>query len=519
MNLLRRISVWLLPLLILIVIVGLFTLKQLHNLETPPTKGWSRSIPLPMKHLSDQAKLFAQKQDTNTSIYGVTKKGISQVTISPSMHVLSHHLYPVQPDSEQIWANGQTFIYIKNGKLIQDTNGQKKTLDAHAEKMMPGNGKIIYTSGHSLKEASPETGETRTLDSFDLPFSELVPSANNQDFLVTLNQDKKTKVYYYEKKSGGYQKSLLHTFDEPSSRYSGFLFSATQDSVHLLFAKTSYSSGISTTYYTANLSKTSIEAGTPVWSPKHFDVYTADTHEPIQEIKDLSYSVIDGKDVLAFASGGSLSFHHDGQVIYTAVLNNTVALATRHSTNDLSIQPKKINASLIIWLGYQKNNNYQLYAATSNEAAIAESVKATQHDIGQAISNALILLSVNFFAIFFALIYALFAIVYYFICYFAKASAVENGARFVRWGTYLVFFISQIIFLYDFLVPKLLPSSLPVYLDFPGSPYIFAVITAIVAGLITRFVKTEYWEMFAEIIYFIIIDTLFIVLLFGGYTI
>ncbi len=245
------------------------------------------------------------------------------------------------------------------------------------------------------------------------------------------------------------------------------MFSVTPNSVHLLYSKTTYSSTITTTYMMSDVSAHAIAAGKPEWSEHHFDVYTADGHEPIQELNDLSYTVINGKDKITFASQGTLSFHHDGQVVYSAILNNNgTALAERHSTNNQSIKPKELSNNLIIWLGYQKANHYQLYAASTNAKAIAKSIKATQHDIGQAISNALIILSVNIFAVFFALIYSLIALLFYFICYFAKTTAVENGAPFVRWGTYIIFFISQFIYLYDFLIPKLIPSELPFYLNF-----------------------------------------------------
>ncbi len=159
MNLFRKISVWFLPLIVLIIIFGLFTLKQLNNLETPPSKNWSRSIPLPMKDMTDSAKLFTQKRGSNTAIYAVTKKGISEVEVSPSMDILTNHTYPVHPDNDGIWAKGSTLIYIKNGKLTEYTKGHTKILDSHAAQLMPAdNDHIIYSSGPIVKEADPATG-------------------------------------------------------------------------------------------------------------------------------------------------------------------------------------------------------------------------------------------------------------------------------------------------------------------------------------------------------------------------
>ena len=511
MKLLKRISVWLLPLLILLLVSGLFILKQLHNIETLPTKGWSRSIPLPMDHMDDQAKLFTQKQGGSVTIYGKTSKGISEVSLSPSFHVDATKTYPVHPDSERVWGKGQTLIYIKNGKLIQYHHGTAKALASHVSNFLPFEDQIIYLSDNTLMKLNPSTGAVKKIGSFNLPVSELNKSANNQDFVASVSQGSMVKVYYFKKEGNDYHKALLHTFNEPSVQYSGFLFSVKPDSIQLLYSRTSYGGGSSTTNFVAEINKKS-------WTTKQYSVYTAASHDPLQNLNDLNYSVINGKDILTFADNGTLSYHHTGQIVYTAPLNGNIALASPHSTNNLSIKPAQINADLIVWLGYEKGNSYQLYAASTNDQAIAKSLNTTKQDIGQAVSNGLMLLSINFFVIFVAFAYALLAIVYYFICYFVNTSAVDNNARFVRVGTYFVFFVSQFLFLYTFLIPKLIVPNLPGYLSFSGSAYIFAVVSALITGLITRYVKTEYWEMFPEIIYFIIVDTLFITFLFGAYT-
>lgn len=517
MKSLQKISIWLLPVLVLLLIFITFSAKQLINLDQSPVKGWSRSIALPIKNMSDQAALYTQTIGNNTRIYGETKKGIVALTVNPAFQTVSSNTISVHPDSGPFWAKNQRLVYIKNGKLIDYKNGKEHTADPQATLLLPLKNRIIYASDKTLKQYIPATGQHKTIAKFDLSINELNKSANNNDFSVATNQDKLTKVYYFKNMNGSYKKYFVHSFNDQSS-YNGFLFSVKGNTLHFIYSRTTYANGATTNYFVTDVPIKSLNGTSRKLNENIITIYKGANHDLVQSPNDVGYSVINGQDRLIFSAAGSLSYKHDGQIIYTAPLNGTIATAVPHSTNSLSIRPIVIHPGQIAWLGFDSNETYQLFSASTNAKATADSLAVTKGDIGNATSNALILMSINILIIFYAFLYTLPAFVYYFSCYFIRPYAVENGSRVVWWGTYIIYFAFQFVFLFNFLVPKLIDSKLPAYLHFPGSAYLAALILSLISWAITRFAKTEFWEPLPTLFYYVAINTIFITMFLGGYT-
>lgn len=476
---------------------------------------------LPMDGIKQDQPFSVFKDQKDVLIYGKTNNGIEQLRIDQALNVKKKETFPIKNTEPVIWGNGQQLIYSKDGNLFLSADNQKKVIGKHVDMMKPLHDQVVFSQGKQLAVFDPSIGTAQPLKTFDRPVENIIVNQESSDFISVIENAKKYSLYYFKKEGHAYHSYLLTKISAgPNNTLGGFHFTSENGVITLLYANISFTNGTSRNYYLAHINENKLSQGHIKVNPKRVEVYKKTNSDLITTPKNVDLQMVKGKLQLIFTAEGVLSYHKETPIVYTAYQSGDKWLAVQHSTNTLSDQPLWVNENLITWLGYdEENGTYQVMASSQNQEAIDKSLDVKSSDINQAISNALIFLSINFLVVFLGFVYALPAFVFYLVMYIAKTTAVENGSPFVKWGALVIFFLGQAAFLVTFLSPKLINTTdLPVYMGFPGSLYLYAILIAGFTWLVTRWLKNEDWELLTEVGYFVAVDTLILTFLFGAYT-
>ncbi len=145
------------PLLILLIIIGVYYSQNLIWEQKLPSPNWSRSFPIDIQS-TQKTNPYVENIDNKASIYFKTDKDITHL-VCTTINCTTVNRSPVKTTVySSIWGYKGAIAYIDKGNLMIEKSGKKTKLDQNVLNFQGNQRTIVYWKEKEVKLYNSQTG-------------------------------------------------------------------------------------------------------------------------------------------------------------------------------------------------------------------------------------------------------------------------------------------------------------------------------------------------------------------------
>lgn len=513
---------WMIP--GVLILLGLFLLfvQNFSKVTAQPESDWSRGL---LVGQSEVNKLPAIKEteDGHYLFSFFQKNKLNTAAMNKEFRIEKEKEYDIPVDKwTQIYQGNDQLIYF-DYKNIYDQN--KTELVADVEKFYPLDSSILYVKENTLFLLNPETKKSSKLMEINLDKENISIEENDEGIHLLLFTKGKSNVELtlYRLQDG----KINHLYEtkvkvDPGKIVNGISFTFEEQKLALLLQE-----------------ELELTQGKPEYFNYFVEIDIASTQPPVQyelafqdpaiengkltEISDVAFTYRDGKPSLLFKANGFTETKYNeksGFNIYESEIGEEGDTKTERRSNTAAIStiPQWLDENTIVWMDLDGDGN-KVYVSSNDLSGINKQIKHTSEDWLQALGKTFGMLSTSFFAFALSFIWLIWPILFVIVMYLFFSRKVDYDRPWIFYTGIGIYLVAAVLFKDRFFVPNIL-SSAPGYLTFSGSPYVYLLLFAVIAYLLSMLTKhVNEWIGAPRIIYFVGVHIILLTIFFGPYII
>ncbi len=512
-----RLKVIILPLILTFISIIMIITINLHSETNLPSEGWSREIQIPL--LTSNSKPLFYGNEDGYQIYAYSEQGITHLTVDNSVKISNESIIDVKvPPFKPFWTEGQNVVFINDNQLILSNGQSEQSLFENVDGLAVHKDLILFWHKNKLYQVSTKDFSVTSLWETEHPIESIVINQNSpSSFLVVTTPDASHFQFnlYQVNTTGALQISPLYTLTEYTGEtVKDFKFVANDQKINIIYTTYSVKQGnvIDRAYFTQmNLDQLDQEA---VF--QQIEIHT-DSRFTIKNPKYIHLYQYNDETNILFSALSFITPKKSGVNIYEAAYRNGKWVAEKRSkTTNMSVQPIWLNKDNILWLDYIANKEYQLMGTSTDPVTIKESQAIHSADVANAISDALLSLSVSLIVIFNALVWLIPSTIFIVTLLFFDINKVEKNTPWVKHTAIFIYLLTQLLMMGK-IFNNHFANIAPPYFIFP---YNFIIIPILIGGLsylIVGYGKGHDWDSIKEVIYYIGVNIWIVTIFLGPY--
>jgi hypothetical protein len=516
---LNKLKVLGVPAVVSLLILALVYAYHLKEQSSSPSSDWSRSMQIfEVVENTDSIEVVELKNNYKIYIPGTDK--ITEVTLNQKLEQVEKREISINvPKNGPLWVDQQgNMVYLKEGTLFHFNNGNENVIYKEVNGMRSQENKIIFWSGPNIYELSTNGFKINKLLTIKHAIEDVTLGKNSESLLVHYSPSEKIMAvdyYYFDNQKNSFTR--LPIMERTASRiqaYIGFGFTEREGMTHIVYSSVNFAHGQRkyTSYYS-------------VFSPLKTDgepkfemmaLQSEETGRTLDQEEELVFKYENGPKVWLVAES-ELTRRKDAINIFEASLSeeNTWIAKQRSMTANISHLPIYIGDDIIIWEDFDPGSDAEriLLAASTDPYLIDRAGQFTKDDIVLAASDTLISIAGGTIVILFGFLWFVLPIL---LIFFLPENIVTRHSELVNHSIMGLFMIIQIL-----LSQKMLGSAFyyyaPPYLTFNGAGIIIFLVLGVISWIVTRIAGSKDWSSMQSVSYFMIVNTIFTMLLVGPY--
>ncbi|HET7580687.1 MAG TPA: hypothetical protein VFK33_15525 [Bacillales bacterium] len=520
----RKLWLAVFPILTFLISVALLMVYNLHQELLLPSKNWSRSIKMPLT-TSDFYTPFVQKENGHYHIYTYQKGKIGDLVLDSKLQVVKKSKVPLHVKKETpYWIKGNNSLVMQNGKLILRRGERKKVLSRNMDGMAAAASQVIVWRDQKLYTVDLKTFSLTPVATLKNKIRSVVNGRHSSRFLAVSKLDQKhIQLTLFQQKNPGavFEKIPVITLEEGTSdanqTISGIQFAVSGKQMALVYTVFGITQGgtIRTNHFAAeNLKDLPFQSALP-----SFQFIEKKTHRFLHDPIHIRVAFQGSHPVLLLAASGHMPVGEEAVNIYEAAKGAKYWQAKLVSKTDtVSKVPFWLNDQTVLWLDFIDYDQYQLMGASQNPQVIARSLQLRGEDWMNAFADTLVSLFSTLLIVFYSFLWIAPTGFFMGILAMANMTMMERNPAWIKYTAVGLYVLMQLIFM-PILFDGAFQVKAPVYLTFPGSPYVVTLLLAVQAWGMMKVVKGEEWENFAQISFFLTMDVWMVAFLVGPYII
>ncbi|MFD1736450.1 hypothetical protein ACFSCX_07720 [Bacillus salitolerans] len=510
------IKILLLPFLLTLIFLSLVFWQNLSLERSLPSEGWSRTISLHGE--VGMSPAFVYSDEAGIHIYSHNDHKVTHFNATDGLKVKNKTELPVKiPAMAPFWAKDNNVLFLQNHSIVFFNGEKEEVLLEGVDGFSTSSDKMMYWQDKRIYSLSTTTFEGTLVGESEFEIDSISVADESPSFLVLSDRTTRVlKATLFQHNNGTFTPTPLFTVDETGvEEFTGLDFIETDSDIHILYSTFSMAQQKRNyrTYF-ASLSKDQVQNGADF---KEMHYYDDKTRERIRKPRYPELFLKDGQPTVLFSAEGSTVGKRTAVNIYEAVQVESNWLSERRSTsNSVSVEPAPINSENVIWLDFS-GEQYAIVGSTTNEEAIAQSLKITDTDIKSASSATLTSVFTGFLMLFLSIMWIIFPTVFLTIIFFKDNELIEGKTKWVEYTSVALFVAAQLLF-HEKLFNRSFYSLAPDYLTFSGSQYMIPILLGALCYVITMISHNREWGIVSKVSYFMGINILFIMILVGPYT-
>lgn len=507
-----RIKAYFFPIFFTFLLFGLLFGENLQIETSLPSKDWSRSIKLPVTTTDSQ--FIIKHTDKGKELYSKTKDGIEKYSIDTSMSLDKEETFPVKP-ATTFWTDGTNFLYLNSQQQIVHFDGStEKILAEGADGFTSNEQTAVYWSKNIVYSIDPESFTISEAAKPENEIYQVIVSSNSASFVTLLRGENALLAKWY--RQGSSEPIDLASLDHSAlERVREFRFMEKDNRLSILYTSMSSKGGskmMRPLYIEVAIEELPIKE-----SFESIDLINRQSGMKLENPQYITIIPIDDKPAILFSASAQIKPATRSLSIFFAKKQDGKWLADRISTTlSPSVQPVLGGDGMIFWSDNLLNDSYQLYGASTDRNIISTSEKWNKTDAQNAFYASMLAVTNGLFILFSALLWLLPVALFVTIVSLTNIAALEAKKPWAINTALLLFTVSETS-LFQMPLKGAFYSHAPEYLTFTGSVIVYPIVISILAWALTKFVSSENWSFFQEILYFISINLLIVILLFGPY--
>lgn len=519
MKQLKKSSVWLAPVMIILIGIGILFMENYTQVTEPPSDGWSRELQVGMTPNVSEPYL-SMNDSGNWSIAYITEDGVRQNTYDQQFEQVSETSFDIPVNKyTQIFLNEDTFIYSDYYSLYKGDTGEKIT---DIQKFYPLADAAYYRKDNVIYHLNPSTLESEQILTVDSENTEVLIEQKNEETQIltnTINQSGNHLTFYTVSEKEATEKGKADFTLTGTEEVQDIRFALNGDSYSLLvktLQKQSMSGKVSNNYYYAEA---------PLGSaPTLQNVQFQDPHGgmALQEISDVEMQWNEQGASILFKAFGSTNtrFREPLQFnVYTATLSSSGPLNVKRLSNtpNSSVEPSWINPNTVLWIDRGNSEEHRVLVSSSESSIITEAKQVTMPVFLQTLGKTMGMLSTGMFAVVISLLWFIWPLLFLCVVMFTNSRAMDQDRSWVFYVGALIY-IGAAVIMNDLMFSSQGMARAPEYLNFTGSSFIYLLGFALLSYVILKVgLSIRKWSPSIQLTYFIGIHVICITIFFGPY--
>lgn len=507
--------------LVFLVFGGLLLAFHLHKQLVLPSKGWSRSVTMPLHIKGEYApsKNIVRKEGGRYHFYTYRKNGITDLTFDSQLKVIGKSKIPVKIHTDTpFWAKGRTVLALKNHKLILFRQGKQQIVTGGVSGMEAIADKVVFWKKQNLYQINLHTFSFQKIGELNGKVQTIVLKRGTNDFLaVQQMDDTHVRPYLFVPGDGGRYHSVS-LFSIKGDSVSGFDFALSKNRLMLTYSVTNKGNGgLVTKNYLATVNLDKTEAG-PI--TRGLNVYDQVSHNIIKDPSVDHIFFRNGRPMLLLSGMSHLPTGEQAENVLIAKRNPTGKWMASpvSATKEPSEHPFMLNDHTVMWFDFVSFNQWVLEGASENPQVIAKTEHLNGNDWVNGVSNSIMGLVGAFFLLAFACLWVAPAGIFYAFMFIRFTKITENDPAWIKYVTAGLYFVMQLIFIQRIFTGSFAHLA-PQYLRFPESHFVIPAVLILLSWGAANFVKGREWGNLAQLAYLIGVNLWMMMLLVGPYMI
>ncbi|MBA2175757.1 hypothetical protein H0266_12720 [Halobacillus locisalis] len=519
MKQLKKSSVWLAPVIIILIGIGILFMENYAQVTEPPSDGWSRELQVGMTPNVSEPYLSADDSG-NWSIAYITEDGVRQHTYDRQFEQISETSFDIPVNQyTQIFLGEDAFIYSDYYALYNGDNSEEIT---DIQKFYPLADTAYYRKDNVIYHLDPSTLGSEQILTVDSENTEVIIEQKNEETHIltnTIDQTGNHLTFYTVSGNEATEKGAAVFTLTGTEEVQDIQFALDDNSYALLvktLQKQSMSGKVSNQYYYSE--------ATLGDAPDLQRIQFQDPHGgmALQEISDVEMQWTEQGASILFKAFGSTNtrFREPLQFnIYTATLSSSGPLDVKRLSNtpSSSVEPNWINPNTVLWIDRGNSEEHRVLVSSSNSTIIAEAKQLTMPAFLQSLGKTMGMLSTGMFAVVISLLWFIWPLLFLCVVMFTNSRAMDQDRSWVFYIGALIY-IGAAVILNDLMFSSRGMLNAPAYLNFTGSAFIYLLGFALLSYAILKAgLSIRKWSPSIQLTYFIGIHVICITIFFGPY--
>ncbi|RWZ54886.1 hypothetical protein EQV77_12215 [Halobacillus fulvus] len=519
MSLWKKISIWVLPSIVILCGIFLLFFENYQEVAEPPSPDWSREF-----QIGTTASLkeihYSEEPGDHFALSFLTPSGIEKKVYNRQFELIHEQSYDVPVDKyTDFYLDGNQLVYSDYYSLY---NGITKDKITDVDGFYPVEDHVFYRSENEIFELNTETLEADQV---------MTLNSEKTNVMIHSNQDQIQIVTNTIDQAGNHL--TFYTWNEGTIEEKGqadFTVRTSEEvkDIQPLLSKDSYTLLIKTNQ------KQSI-SGKPVEhlyfsnqrigeQPDLKKVSIPDPYEDreLTEISDVEVQeTTEGLTLLFKAFGRTDTMYGDPYQfnIYesTIAADGAKSIKRLSNTPTSSLEPLRISSNTIGWVDIAGENKNRVYISSGDPAIIEKADQMTMPVFLQTLGKTIAMLAFSILAIFVTLMWYIWPLLFVFGLMFTGSRALDKDRSWVFYTGAGLYLAAAVLFK-DQLFSQQLLARAPEYLSFTGSSIFYVLGFAILSLILLKFSpKARKWSPLIQLSYFIGFHVVCITIFFGPY--
>ncbi|ALX49066.1 hypothetical protein [Lentibacillus amyloliquefaciens] len=510
---------WILPSIVIILGISLMLNESIADVTERPDENWSRGYKIGETTLDK--KLPVRETAEGNYVLQTYEPDLLRVkTFNQAFELLNETSYDIPLDKwTQVFLNGDDLIYYDYSD-IRDKEGN--VIVADADRFYPLVNTALYIKENILYELNPANHESLEIMELGDNRDEIIPfqGKNHIYFMTETSRNNDVELNVYE--LADQKAEMIHeeSFQiDPMQTVEDINFAVHDGNLAYIMEtvqKQSQGSPQSYTYVT----ETSLgSSGAPSLEPLSFADPAGEG--ALTEANNITISYQNDAPHLLFSAGGYTETKYQNNQafnIYSAAITDNGRIETFRKSNSpkSGTYPQWVNDSTIMWLE-QSSDSKNIYVSSSNPAIIDKASSLNQDDWLRASGKTFGMLAKVLITILVTTIWLMWPVLFIVLMYAIKGRKLDEEQSWFFYAGIAVYLLAVLLFRDMVFIDDIFERA-PDYLTFPGSSYVFILVSAVIAYIAAQSAKaTRDWHAPSRIVYFAGAHALMVAIFFGPY--
>jgi hypothetical protein len=515
----KKISWWLLPLIVIILFISLHIYQSIQFERALPSEGWSRSIDLDVKS-DTKPTWYIRESSESTSLYVKHDKEIKHLILDNSLQVKTQSKLPMNVLSHSdFWVNDNTAIYLNDSKLIMNNDGVEKILADEVEGFRVEEENLVYWLKNSIYVLDTASFSSKKIGETIDKIRSVIVEKDHLSFLVISSEDLVTLNLTFLKHNREKKQykpiSLQPLYQTGNETINEISFAENNDLLHIVYGTKSSAGGRLT--YRGHQMTLDLLVKEQHLNPKAINLYN-ESKFSLQDPRNFKIKINNDNPVILFSVKDHIKGSNNTSNIYEAEQINGVWTAEKRSkTRELSQEPEWMGDDHIIWIDFS-GNSYKVLAASTNPNTFAKSQSLTTDDWIYSLSYSINSVFNSFFLLLVSFVYTIPTFLFLLVIYYWNEDFLHGKNKNILLLICKVIIIcSQIIFINYALKA---PVGIPTFISDMSTNFILILILLwLLTWFIEWLVTNHEWSISRRITYFTAVNVLLFVFLLSPYMI